>query len=334
MNADEIQLNKILVEVEDIEKLFNIINDNIDYINTCRDKIHYNKGVKIDDVKFYNSLVNNCYHYYKCNTSIRLNKLSKDLKDHFKSLKSNDYTGDICFNKEIIKKMFEAYKIKKINEKANAHNYANDVYWIKDVLYDELQEWPTQLYRLLKYHKSLLKPLKEASLVERYFFEKPKNRENLSKTCGILKLDTNYNKPLLKKPVKNKLSYFGCLKSNIPLDVIDEKDEAIYKLNKQLTCKDIEIRRLKKELKDCKNKLKIEQEMKDSDQESLDFKLEEFIEAVNEEFIEVVNEENTEAVNEENTEAVNEENTEAVNEENTEAVNEEENAEETNTQKN
>ena len=34
MNADEIQLNKILVEVEDIENLFNIINDNIDYINT------------------------------------------------------------------------------------------------------------------------------------------------------------------------------------------------------------------------------------------------------------------------------------------------------------
>ena len=117
MNTDEMQLNKILEEVEDIENLFNIINDNIDYINTCRDKIQYNRGVKIDDVKFYNSLINNCYHYYKSNVNIRLNKLSKDLKDHFKTLKSNDYMGDVCFDKEIIKKMFESYKIKKINEK-------------------------------------------------------------------------------------------------------------------------------------------------------------------------------------------------------------------------
>jgi uncharacterized coiled-coil protein SlyX len=286
MNSDEMQLNKILVEVNNIENLFNIINDNIDYINTCRDKIQYNKGVKIDDVKFYNSLVNNCYHYYKCNTDVRLNKLSKDLKEHFRTLKSNDYTGDICFNKEIIKKMFEAYKIKK----KNAHSYANDVYWIKDILYDELQEWPTQLYRLLKYHKSLLNPLKEASLIERYFFEKPKNRENLSKTCGILKLEASNKKTILtkKKPAKSKFSCFGCLKSNIPLDVIDEKDETIYKLNKQLTCKDIEIRRLKKELKECKNKLKLEQEMKDSDQESIESKLDENLdfEKVNEEVVE------------------------------------------------
>ena len=325
------QLNKILVEVNNIENLFNIINDNIDYINTCRDKIQYNKGVKIDDVKFYNSLVNNCYHYYKCNTDVRLNKLSKDLKEHFRTLKSNDYTGDICFNKEIIKKMFEAYKIKKINEKKNAHSYANDVYWIKDILYDELQEWPTQLYRLLKYHKSLLNPLKEASLIERYFFEKPKNRENLSKTCGILKLEASNKKTILtkKKPAKSKFSCFGCLKSNIPLDVIDEKDETIYKLNKQLTCKDIEIRRLKKELKECKNKLKLKQEMKDSDQESIESKLDENLdfEKVNEEVVEETD--NVEVVEETDNEEVVEETDEEVVEEkdNEEVVKETDNGE-------
>ena len=323
------QLNKILVEVDNIENLFNLIDDNIDYINTCRDKIQYNKGVKIDDVKFYNSLVNNCYHYYKCNTDVRLNKLSKDLKEHFRTLKSNDYTGDICFNKEIIKKMFEAYKIKKINEKKNAHSYANDVYWIKDILYDELQEWPTQLYRLLKYHKSLLNPLKEASLIERHFFEKPKNRENLSKTCGILKLEASNKNQILtkKKSAKSKFSCFGCLKSNIPLDVIDEKDETIYKLNKKLTCKDIEIRRLKKELKECKNKLKLEQEMKDVGQKPIESKLDENLdfEKVNEEVFEEID--NGEVVEETDNEEVVEEtdNEEVVEEKDNEEVVEETN---------
>ena len=326
MNTDEIQLNKILVEVDDIENLFNIINDNIDYINTCRDKIQYNKGVKIDDVKFYNSLINNCYHYYKSNVNIRLNKLSKDLKDHFKTLKSNDYIGDICFDKEIIKKMIKSYKTKKTNEKKNAHNYANDVYWIKDILYDELQEWPTQLYRLLKYHKALLNPLKEASIAERNFFERKKNKENLSKTCGVLKLDTSEKNHLLAKkkiPAKNKSSCFGCFTSNIPIDVIESKDDTIYNLKKQLLGKDIEIIRLKKKLKDCKkklkdckNKLKLEQEMKD-----------------NEETTQTVNEENIEEVSLENTQAVND----TVNEEkvNTEEVVhvKESNKKETNTQK-
>ena len=76
MSEDEIHLNKILDEVSQIENLFKKINCNIEYINTSRDKIEYKKGVIIDDIKFYSSLLNNCFHYYKSNTNIRLNKLS------------------------------------------------------------------------------------------------------------------------------------------------------------------------------------------------------------------------------------------------------------------
>ena len=250
MSEDEIHLNKILDEVSQIENLFKLINCNIEYINTSRDKIEYKKGAIIDDIKFYSSLLNNCFHYYKSNTNIRLNKLSKDLKNHFTVLNTSDYIGDICFNKHIIEKMFNSYKIKKTNEKETAHNFSNDVFWIKDIYYDELKEWPRQLYILLWYHRLLLEPLQKASSVEREFFEAQKNSGNLSKTCDIFKLQSTYKKSVLIKTTQKKKGCFGsCFNVSVnSIDEKDEKDEIIYKLRKQIIGKDIEIRDFKKEL--------------------------------------------------------------------------------------
>ena len=233
--GEDNNLTKILNEVDKLDNLFKIINTNIDYIKGCKDQIEYNHGVKLDDIKFYTSIIHNCSHYYKSNITIRLNKLSKDLKNHYSILGTSDYIGDICFNKDIIKKMYDSYLKKKYMEKEAATRSANECFWIKDVFYDELEEWSKQLYVLLLYHRVLLEPLKKASDEEKKFFmEKKVKSNNLAKNCDIEILAKSYNIEA-KKPGKKVL--FSKKNNSV-------KNEDILNLEQELNNRDMEIMRL------------------------------------------------------------------------------------------
>ena len=157
-------------EVKNIINLSDKIYDNTKYMNECKDMIKYSKNVKIDDFKFYNSLLNNSVLYYESNINIRLKKIRKDLNNYFKILDSNDYIGDIGCNEETINNMCQAYENKIEKEKSDVNAFANSRYWIKDIFYDSLESWPIHLCGLLRYHYTLLIPLSKASDIERNFF--------------------------------------------------------------------------------------------------------------------------------------------------------------------
>ncbi len=184
----------ILKQVDKLEDMFKGIINNMKLIEECKEKIIFTHGVKLDDIKFYTSLINNTLHYYKKNVELRKCKLSKDLKTHYNILRLSEYLGDICFNKEVIEKILDSYNEKKNSEKNKATKFANECYWIKDVYYDEINDWPKQLYALLIYHSFLLKPLYNSSCEEAfYFILKKKQSTNLSKNCTLKELKENYD---------------------------------------------------------------------------------------------------------------------------------------------
>lgn len=186
--------NLILKQVDKLENMFKGIINNMKLIEECKEKIVFTHGVRLDDIKFYTSLISNTLHYYKKNVELRKSKLSKDLKNHYNILRLSDYLGDICFSKDVIEKMLESYNEKKNSEKNKATKFANECYWIKDVYYDEINDWPKQLYALLIYHSFLLKPLYNSSCEEAfYFIIKKKQSLNLSKNCTLEELKENYD---------------------------------------------------------------------------------------------------------------------------------------------
>ena len=132
----EINIEELLKEINNealaIDNLYNSIDSILKEVKKYREKIIF-KDESLDDFKFYNGLIDNTYNYYKKSKTIRLNKFSKDLKNHCIKIKLDrklDY--DIYFSKSKIKEMTYKYHQKVKDKSKNLINDKNKYFWLKD----------------------------------------------------------------------------------------------------------------------------------------------------------------------------------------------------------
>ena len=158
----------------EINSLYKNINDRLDKINKYKSKIPL-KGESFDDYKFYLGLIENLIFYYKKSREIRLNKLSRDLKQHCKEIKLNEILPyDIFFSLENIQKMINAFKEKKKTNSNDLILNKNKYYWMKDIDVNQYEEWPKRLYYLLIYHKLVINFLNNSLNIEHNFLKAKK----------------------------------------------------------------------------------------------------------------------------------------------------------------
>lgn len=212
-NNDQPKEKDILELINDvaskINSLYTNINDRLDKINKYKSKIPL-KGESFDDYKFYLGLIENMIFYYKKSREIRLNKLSRDLKQHCKEIKLNEILPyDIFFSLENIQKMINAFKEKRKTNSNDLILNKNKYYWMKDVDVNQYEEWPKRLYYLLIYHKLVINFLNNSLNVEHNFLKAKKNDTinfkgnnfdiNILENYNIEYINTIINNPEIKE---------------------------------------------------------------------------------------------------------------------------------------
>ena len=177
----------------EINSLYTNINDRLDKIKMYKSKIPL-KGESFDDYKFYLGLIENMIFYYKKSREIRLNKLSRDLKQHCKEIKLNEILPyDIFFSIENIQKMINVFKEKRETNSNDLILNKNKYYWMKDSDVNQYEEWPKRLYYLLIYHKLVINFLNNSLNVEHNFLKAKKSNTINFKHKNFLKSLESYN---------------------------------------------------------------------------------------------------------------------------------------------
>lgn len=207
-NNDQPKEKDILELINDvaseINSLYTNINDRLDKINKYKSKIPL-KGESFDDYKFYLGLIENMIFYYKKSREIRLNKLSRDLKQHCKEIKLNEILPyDIFFSLENIQQMINAFKEKRKTNSNDLILNKNKYYWMKDVDVNQYEEWPKRLYYLLIYHKLVINFLNNSLNVEHNFLKAKKNDTiNFKGKDFNMKFLENYNTEYINTILNN-----------------------------------------------------------------------------------------------------------------------------------
>ena len=227
----EIAIDKLLIEINKeatkIDNLYNKIDTDLKEIKKYRDQIQF-KEESLDDFKFYNGIIDNIYIYYKKSKTIRLNKFSKDLKNHCIKIKLDrklDY--DIYFSVNKIKQMTDKYNQKVKDNNRNLTNDKNKYYWLKDSDYNKLEEWPRKLYYLMKYHYLIAEFLYDALTIENNFLKAKKgNPININSNTFNTDMFELYNTNDLNILVNNSiLNSTNILDSVLPKTKTQLKNE-------------------------------------------------------------------------------------------------------------
>ena len=227
----DVTIEKLLIEINKeatkIDDLYNKIDSDLREIKKYRDQIKF-KEESLDDFKFYNGIIDNIYTYYKKSKTIRLNKLSKDLKGHCIKIKLDrklDY--DIYFSVNKIKQITEKYNKKVKDNNRNLTNDKNKFYWLKDSDYNKLEEWPRKLYYLMKYHYLIAEFLYDALTIENNFLRaKKENPININSNTFNTNMFESYNTNDINILVNNSiLNATDIIDSVLPKTKIQLKDE-------------------------------------------------------------------------------------------------------------
>jgi len=179
ITTDEITTDELIIEInkeaKEIQELYDIMKTDLNLVNGYKSKIPDKEEV-LDDLKFYRGIIDNIHIYYKKSRDIRLNKLSKDIKNHCKLINLQDKLDDnIYFSPTYLERITSAFN-KQIEEKTdNLTLNKNKYFWMKDSDLNKYEEWPKKLYYLMKYHKLVIEFLLTAFNIEHNFLKATKD---------------------------------------------------------------------------------------------------------------------------------------------------------------